>query len=798
MAGSSGGGLSGLTVGVPMIKFGIPWAKRMQLMKIGTEKGYNTVLRNGVVQQSEPHQDPKGVWWILVKWDVDDDRGEQFLISELNKYRKDGKKWIAPRKKSAGAQKRVLASKSKAKAPPKKKPKKPLTVREQAVDSDADTTSDDSEESEPDLLKSKPVRSKTASSPIRGKKNRKKVANSNPISTANHPDGSESEEEDQVSSLGSDESDDGKPPPELEEPYETSDAGTSGTDEDSEQDGEGANDFSDFSEPESEDFDDDDQDPPRMEDWEGGRARPKLRNRTDRDLGPYLTIFMHFFLGMIPTVVEMTNRYATKCRRIFSTKNGKKKQREWKPLCKGRLLRYIAVCILMGVFRRSAKKEYFKEYSVAGVSFGSMSGLGMGLTDFEQITRYLHFTPPTQLAGADKMWKMGGLIEKFNIQSASAWELGRHVDVDEAMVPFKGRAPCKQYLPLKPKKRGLKLWCLNDSSNGYFYQINIYRGRHESSTRPSMFSVGEWAVVALVLLANLKAGTIVYCDRYFTTVKLLLWLLKRQIYCVGTAQVSKKKDTESSSGFPRKYKMKNSTVTAKGTRTGGTCHGMIAALGLQDTKVVYYLSSAFGLGITTKKVRRKQKKNGRVLKYSACAIPKFYNKFMGGTDLGDKYRAGRFAIFMFCRKWTVVVFFNLIQIILVNSFLIAKCFEPELDHHQFTIELACDMIKYADKHEKGRSVRTVRNHRDIIGRYTGRHYPEKIGLAFNSNKRTAKHPNGLPYPICRNCVVCESEGRTTPKKLSIRSAYQCNTCIKSNQHVPLCCDGCFMQYHTQN
>ena len=73
---------------------------------------------------------------------------------------------------------------------------------------------------------------------------------------------------------------------------------------------------------------------------------------------------------------------------------------------------------------------------------------------------------------------------------------------------------------------------------------------------------------------------------------------------------------------------------------------------------------------------------------------------MGGTDLGDKYRSGRFAIFMFCRKWTVVVFFNLIQIILVNSFLIAKCFEPELDHHQFTIELACDMIKHADKNER--------------------------------------------------------------------------------------------------
>ena len=76
MAGSSGGGLPGLAVGVPMIKFGIDWAKRMQLMKIGTDKGYNTALRSGLVQQPEPHQGPKGVWWILVKWDVDDESGE--------------------------------------------------------------------------------------------------------------------------------------------------------------------------------------------------------------------------------------------------------------------------------------------------------------------------------------------------------------------------------------------------------------------------------------------------------------------------------------------------------------------------------------------------------------------------------------------------------------------------------------------------------------------------------------------------------------------------------------------------
>ena len=68
---------------------------------------------------------------------------------------------------------------------------------------------------------------------------------------------------------------------------------------------------------------------------------------------------------------------------------------------------------------------------------------------------------------------------------------------------------------------------------------------------------------------------------------------------------------------------------------------------------------------------------------------------MGGTDLGYKYRAGRFAIFMFCRKWTVVLFFNLIQIVLVNALLIAKSYDKELEHLQFTVELANEMIRYA-------------------------------------------------------------------------------------------------------
>ena len=45
--------------------------------------------------------------------------------------------------------------------------------------------------------------------------------------------------------------------------------------------------------------------------------------------------------------------------------------------------------------------------------------------------------------------------------------------VDEAMIPFQGRSSLKQYLPKKPVKHGIKVWCLADSSNGYVQRFDV-------------------------------------------------------------------------------------------------------------------------------------------------------------------------------------------------------------------------------------------------------------------------------------------------------------------------------------
>ena len=49
--------------------------------------------------------------------------------------------------------------------------------------------------------------------------------------------------------------------------------------------------------------------------------------------------------------------------------------------------------------------------------------------------------------------------------------------IDEAMIPFKGRSTLKEYMPMKPNKRGIKVWAMSDAHNGYVSELEVYTGK---------------------------------------------------------------------------------------------------------------------------------------------------------------------------------------------------------------------------------------------------------------------------------------------------------------------------------
>ena len=90
-------------------------------------------------------------------------------------------------------------------------------------------------------------------------------------------------------------------------------------------------------------------------------------------------------------------------------------------------------------------------------------------TRFLEIKRFLHFVDNTTLTLPlhDKLAKVRPMLECIRERCIQNYTPHRENSVDEAMIRFKGRSSLKQFMPMKPIKRGIKVCVRADSHNGY-------------------------------------------------------------------------------------------------------------------------------------------------------------------------------------------------------------------------------------------------------------------------------------------------------------------------------------------
>ncbi len=121
----------------------------------------------------------------------------------------------------------------------------------------------------------------------------------------------------------------------------------------------------------------------------------------------------------------------------------------------------------------------------------------------------------------------------------SVYTPGTELAVDEAMIKFQGRSSLKQYMPMKPIKRGIKVWVLADSLNGYFSRLDVYTGKKEGGAKK-----GLGANVVMRLTEDFRGQWHrVYFDNFFTSKQLLCSLESVGVYGCGTCRRDRK-------GFP--------------------------------------------------------------------------------------------------------------------------------------------------------------------------------------------------------------------------------------------------------
>ena len=100
------------------------------------------------------------------------------------------------------------------------------------------------------------------------------------------------------------------------------------------------------------------------------------------------------------------------------------------------------------------------------------------------------------------------------------------------------RSSLKQYMPLKPVKRGIKVWVLADSNNGYISKLLVYTGKEDSPEK----ALGTRVVKQLTGHFHGKKHH-VFFDNFITSKELVDDLEKDGIYGCGTARKNRR-------GFP--------------------------------------------------------------------------------------------------------------------------------------------------------------------------------------------------------------------------------------------------------
>lgn len=424
--------------------------------------------------------------------------------------------------------------------------------------------------------------------------------------------------------------------------------------------------------------------------------------------------------------------------------------RKWEDVTPEMVKSFIGVVIAMAIRKYSATDDYWSTHPILGCEAIAKSWTKR---KFWAFLHCFHLNDnamalPREDPLYDKLHKVRPILNEVRRNCKANFVPGRDNSIDEAMVAYKGRSSLKQYCPLKPVKRGFKVWCLNDSRTGYMFDFMVYTGKEDSGR-----THGLGAKVVKDLSENLKGkGHIIIMDNYFSSVGLFEDLLDDDIGAVATARSDRKK-------WPIELKKLSMRRGESKSKMVGNVHAFV----WKDKKNVNFLNTAINPEEFTT-VKRKMK-DGQVIDVPCPSAVAFYNCNMGGVDLHDQKRK-----YISCsrksQKWWPRLFYFFVDVAIVNAHVLewlSVNHKKKRPIKEFCLELAMEYITlWACRKKPGRP-RTITPPDD-----------QEQYLHWPSDRRESR----------RRCSQCATEGKEK------RTWYECIVC-----DVGLCPE-CFGKYHT--
>lgn len=252
------------------------------------------------------------------------------------------------------------------------------------------------------------------------------------------------------------------------------------------------------------------------------------------------------------------------------------------------------------------------------------------------------------------------------------------VTIDEMLEAFRGRCGFRQYIKSKPARYGIKIFAMTCAKSFYTSNLEIYAGSQPEG--PFKIDNSAKSVVDRLVQPISNSNRNVTVDNWFCSIPLCTELLQNhKLTLVGTLRKNKKE-------IPPIF------VDLKQLPVGG---------------------SLFGFRKNCTLVSYRAKKNKQVLLLSSMhdddAIDNddnspthgkpemilFYNSTKGGVDTVDKYKE-QYSVARTSNRWSMTVFYSLLNIAGLNSFIILKqnVREPNMKRRRFIQALAKDLCKH--------------------------------------------------------------------------------------------------------
>jgi hypothetical protein len=372
----------------------------------------------------------------------------------------------------------------------------------------------------------------------------------------------------------------------------------------------------------------------------------------------------------------------------------------WTPLNILEFRAWLGIKIYMGIKRLPCKRDYWSQ-SEEIFSCKVIPNV-MSCKRWEAILRCLHLTDNEKIIrdpknpAFDKGAKVRPLLKHFTDRSKALYNLERELTIDELVVPYKGKyTSLRMFMRGKPKRFGMKFWCLASAKSKYVHNVSLYEGK---GTGKGPCGLGHQ--VCMDFLADVHhRGHVLVCDSFFSSPRLFHDLLVRGTWATGTVRSNRLCIPE------------NLHQECDNERRGRMVirvhrHRQMACLSWRDSDVVYLLSTASDPWAPNTWVLRRRK--GYACQWNVPSSPMHleYQRFMRGVDVTDQLRAS-YPTLLHSHKWWHKCFSFILDQSLVNAFIIHEEVVEEfglsnMTHKKFNLTIAEALVQPLLRHRSAR------------------------------------------------------------------------------------------------